>query len=112
MTVGGIGVGGNARARAVDMEIKVFKSEKLRLTHELASMREQLKDNVEKVKLNKQLPYLVSNVVEVCAGPRVTLRRSGGSPTMTWDHGWPRPRRSCQRPAGRPPCAQPRTLRH
>lgn len=29
-------------------------------------MKEKIKENLEKVKLNKQLPYLVGNVVEVC----------------------------------------------
>jgi len=28
-------------------------------------MREKIKDNREKIKVNKQLPYLVGNVVEV-----------------------------------------------
>jgi len=28
-------------------------------------MKEKIKDNKEKIKMNKQLPYLVSNVVEV-----------------------------------------------
>lgn len=41
-----------------------MKSEILRLQHEQASMTERIKDNKEKIKLNKQLPYLVANVVE------------------------------------------------
>lgn len=28
-------------------------------------MKERIKDNKEKIKMNKQLPYLVGNVVEV-----------------------------------------------
>ncbi|KAJ3320900.1 26S proteasome regulatory subunit 6A, partial [Gonapodya sp. JEL0774] len=36
-----------------------------RLSHETASQKERIKDNKEKIKLNKQLPYLVSNVVEI-----------------------------------------------
>lgn len=28
-------------------------------------MKERLQDNLEKIKLNKQLPYLVSNIVEI-----------------------------------------------
>jgi len=42
-----------------------MKSEMLRLSHEQSTMKEKIKDNEEKVKLNKQLPYLVANVVEV-----------------------------------------------
>jgi ATP-dependent 26S proteasome regulatory subunit len=48
-----------------------MKSELLHLQHEESSMNEKIKDNKEKIKLNKQLPYLVSNVVEVAmAGSR------------------------------------------
>lgn len=42
-----------------------MKNELLRLQHEQASMTERIKDNKEKIKLNKQLPYLVANVVEI-----------------------------------------------
>ena len=44
---------------------QVMKSEKLRLSHEQNSMKERIKDNADKVKMNKQLPYLVGNIVEV-----------------------------------------------
>jgi len=30
-------------------------------------MKEKIRDNGEKIKQNKVLPYLVANVVEVCA---------------------------------------------
>lgn len=33
---------------------------------ELDSFKEKIKENQEKIKLNKQLPYLVGNIVEVC----------------------------------------------
>jgi 26S proteasome regulatory subunit T5 len=42
-----------------------MQSELKRLQHEQNHMKEQIKDNKEKIKLNKQLPYLVGNVVEV-----------------------------------------------
>lgn len=42
-----------------------MRSEIQRLSHEQASMKERIKDNKEKIKMNKQLPYLVGNVVEV-----------------------------------------------
>jgi ATP-dependent 26S proteasome regulatory subunit len=42
-----------------------MKSEMARLTHEETTMKEKIKENVDRIKLNKQLPYLVSNVVEV-----------------------------------------------
>lgn len=45
---------------------KVMRSETLRLQHEQNVMKEKIRDNGEKIKQNKVLPYLVGNVVEVC----------------------------------------------
>lgn len=42
-----------------------MKSETLRLQHEQSVMKEKIRDNGEKIKQNKVLPYLVGNVVEV-----------------------------------------------
>lgn len=42
-----------------------MKSEVLRVTHELQAMKDKIKENSEKIKVNKTLPYLVSNVIEV-----------------------------------------------
>ncbi|CAJ0752070.1 19471_t:CDS:2 [Entrophospora sp. SA101] len=55
----------NNRTRLLDNEIKILKSEHARLTHERNSMKERIKDNEKKVKVNIQLPWLVSNVVEL-----------------------------------------------
>lgn len=44
-----------------------MKSEVLRVTHELQAMKDKIKENSEKIKVNKTLPYLVSNVIEVRA---------------------------------------------
>ncbi len=41
------------------------KSDKLRLDHEKISQKAAIKDNNEKIILNKQLPYLVANIVEI-----------------------------------------------
>jgi len=43
-----------------------MRSETLRLQHEQSVMKEKIRDNGEKIKQNKVLPYLVGNVVEVC----------------------------------------------
>ena len=43
----------------------VLKEELQRTTMELDSYKEKIKENQEKIKLNKQLPYLVGNIVEV-----------------------------------------------
>lgn len=41
------------------------KEELQRTNLELESFKEKIKENQEKIKLNKQLPYLVGNIVEV-----------------------------------------------
>lgn len=53
------------RTRLLDNDIKIMRSEYQRLTHEQGSMRERIKDNEEKIANNRQLPYLVGNVVEI-----------------------------------------------
>ena len=45
----------------------------MRLNHERSKMLEQIKDNTEKIKNNKQVPYLVGNVVEVRSPQTRTL---------------------------------------
>lgn len=44
---------------------QVMRSENMRLNHEKSKMLESIKDNKDKIRNNKQLPYLVANVVEV-----------------------------------------------
>ncbi|RAO64828.1 uncharacterized protein BHQ10_000840 [Talaromyces amestolkiae] len=53
------------RRRLLDNELRIMKSEFQRLTHEQNTMREKVKDNQEKIENNRQLPYLVGNVVEL-----------------------------------------------
>ncbi|KAJ3215724.1 26S proteasome regulatory subunit 6A [Clydaea vesicula] len=53
------------RTKLLENDIKVMKSESLRIQHEHSTAKEKIKDNLEKIKLNKQLPYLVANVVEL-----------------------------------------------
>jgi 26S proteasome regulatory subunit T5 len=53
------------RIRLLENDIKIMKSEALRINHEHLAQKDRIKDNVEKIKLNKQLPYLVANVVEI-----------------------------------------------
>ncbi|POY70274.1 hypothetical protein BMF94_6721 [Rhodotorula taiwanensis] len=54
-----------ARTRLIDNDLKVMRSETMRLNHERSKMRESIKDNTDKIKNNKMLPYLVGNVVEI-----------------------------------------------
>lgn len=51
--------------RSLEREIKFLKNELLSLEHSKKDLKERLNDNQGKIKLNKQLPYLVGNVVEV-----------------------------------------------
>lgn len=53
------------RIRALDTEIRIMKSDTSRVKHEAMQQVAHIKDNQEKVKLNKQLPYLVANVIEI-----------------------------------------------
>lgn len=53
------------RIRLLENEIRVLRDDSNRLTHEKAGLAERIKENHEKIKLNNQLPYLVSNIVEV-----------------------------------------------
>lgn len=55
--------------------LQVMRSDTLRLGHEQNTMKEKIRDNKEKIKQNKVLPYLVANVVEVC-NTQVATRRS------------------------------------
>jgi 26S proteasome regulatory subunit T5 len=42
-----------------------MRSETHRLTHEKTHMTEKIKDNANKIENNRQLPYLVGNVIEI-----------------------------------------------
>ncbi|KNZ44559.1 uncharacterized protein VP01_903g6 [Puccinia sorghi] len=53
------------RTRLLDNEIKIMRSENLTLSHEATMMLDKIKDNTDKIKNNKQLPFLVANVVEI-----------------------------------------------
>jgi|TARA_B110000977_G_scaffold199994_2_gene289054 26S proteasome regulatory subunit T5 len=53
------------RTRLLENEIRVLRDESNRLALDLQSDKERVKENVEKIKMNKQLPYLVGNVVEI-----------------------------------------------
>ena len=37
----------------------------MRINHELSAQKDKIKENTEKIKVNKTLPYLVSNVIEL-----------------------------------------------
>mmetsp|Transcript_12381 Transcript_12381/g.28675 ORF Transcript_12381/g.28675 Transcript_12381/m.28675 type:complete len:483 (+) Transcript_12381:78-1526(+) len=53
------------RIHLLNNDIRIMKSDVQRITHESRGQRDRIRDNQEKVRLNKQLPYLVANVVEI-----------------------------------------------
>ena len=53
------------RIHLINNDIRVMRSDVQRITHESRGQRDRIRENQEKVKVNKQLPYLVANVVEV-----------------------------------------------
>ena len=55
----------SSRTRLLESDIKIMKSEVMRIGHEQQAMKEKIKENAEKIKVNKTLPYLVSNVIEI-----------------------------------------------
>ena len=67
------------RTRLLENEIRVLKDESTRLGLEQQGNKEKVKDNLDKIKLNRQLPYLVGNVVEVLDQvPEVRARGARG----------------------------------
>ena len=78
-----------ARVRMLDGNIRALNTESSRLDHERKVNEARLKENVEKIKLNKQLPYLISNVIEVrrplglCLLRRQTVNASSSASRCT-----------------------------
>jgi 26S proteasome regulatory subunit T5 len=66
--------------RAIDNEVRIMKSEINRIKHETSGHNQHIKENKEKIKVNKQLPYLVANVVELVE-PYVDPKEDDGSAT-------------------------------
>ena len=54
-----------SRTRLLENEIRIMRLELTRITHEIHTQKDKIKENTEKIKVNKTLPYLVSNVIEV-----------------------------------------------
>ena len=53
------------RIHLLQNDIRIMKSDVSRIMHESRGQQDRIKENQEKVKVNKQLPYLVANVVEI-----------------------------------------------
>lgn len=81
---------------------RAIKSEIQSLEQKLAECNVSLKDNLEKIKLNKQLPYLVANVVEVRAARVFSFAQPCLAPSCR------RPPVPVPLPTSRPPSPPPR----
>merc|ERR1712137_29359 len=67
------------RTRALENEIRYFDGEIRRLRLDIRSEDARSKDNNEKVKLNKQLPWLVGHIVEVLDNPEDAAIEDGST---------------------------------
>merc|ERR1712151_16388 len=67
------------RTRALENEIRYFDGELRRLRLDIRTEDARAKENNEKVKLNKQLPWLVGHIVEVLDNPEDAAAEDGAS---------------------------------
>lgn len=68
--------------RALDNEVKILNSNKKAVEYELKQQQLHVKDNKEKIKLNKALPYLVANVIEIVE-PYTDPEEDGGTTDLS-----------------------------
>ncbi|EIJ88931.1 26S proteasome regulatory subunit T5 [Nematocida parisii] len=54
-----------SKTRMIENEIRMLKSHLTAVTYDFEAKREKIQENMQKIELNKQLPFLVGNVVEV-----------------------------------------------
>jgi ATP-dependent 26S proteasome regulatory subunit len=47
----------------IDTNMRQFRLEASKIKQDLSKVNEELKDNQSKIKQNKQLPWLISNIV-------------------------------------------------
>ncbi|KAH9258455.1 hypothetical protein BASA81_003504 [Batrachochytrium salamandrivorans] len=67
------------RAKMLENEIRIMNSELSRINRDNQSTLARIAENKEKIKLNKQLPYLVGNVVEILTLPAEEDEEDGSS---------------------------------
>ncbi|CAD5207689.1 unnamed protein product [Bursaphelenchus okinawaensis] len=54
-----------SRIQLLDSDVRIMRSEVQRINHGCQTLKEKIKENTERIKVNKTLPYLVSNVIEL-----------------------------------------------
>ncbi|OON21956.1 26S proteasome subunit P45 family protein [Opisthorchis viverrini] len=68
------------RGRLLDAEIRFMKSELHHVDHEIKMKQAKVKESKSKIKMNKALPYLVANVVELLdVSPQDQEREDGAN---------------------------------
>ena len=73
------------RTRLIGNEVRVMRSEANRIKHELKTMEGKTRENNDKIKKNKKLPYLVATVLELPdVGPEESAE--GGRERGDQDH--------------------------
>mmetsp|Transcript_6584 Transcript_6584/g.12668 ORF Transcript_6584/g.12668 Transcript_6584/m.12668 type:complete len:435 (-) Transcript_6584:1512-2816(-) len=73
------------RARYIQNEVGFMRREMDRIKNDAKVQTARIKDNREKVKLNKQLPYLVANIVEI-VDPYVDIEEDGSAGDSNADY--------------------------
>eukprot|EP01101_Sappina_pedata_P008820 TRINITY_DN4979_c0_g1_i1.p1 TRINITY_DN4979_c0_g1~~TRINITY_DN4979_c0_g1_i1.p1 ORF type:complete len:436 (+),score=203.22 TRINITY_DN4979_c0_g1_i1:25-1308(+) len=68
-----------ARSKMLENDARRLRNDLSRLNHEILAQKEVLKDNNEKIKMNKQLPHLVGHVVEILENLKEDEDEDGGS---------------------------------
>ncbi|KAL7674606.1 hypothetical protein ACOME3_000883 [Neoechinorhynchus agilis] len=53
------------RTRLIENEVRILRTEILHASHTLNNQKTQIEENKSKIKVNKVLPYLVANVIEL-----------------------------------------------
>ncbi|XP_073970260.1 26S proteasome regulatory subunit 6A-B-like isoform X2 [Rhodnius prolixus] len=65
------------RVSLLENDIRIMRLELARVSHEIQAQTDKIRENVEKIKINKTLPYLVSNVIEVLDLPPEETEEEG-----------------------------------
>ncbi|KAI1715981.1 ATPase family associated with various cellular activities (AAA) domain-containing protein [Ditylenchus destructor] len=66
------------RTELLDIKIRITRREVQRINHNVQTLKEKVKENNERIKMNKPLPYLVSNVIELL-DPEETQEEEGAN---------------------------------
>nr|WCZ58388.1 26S proteasome regulatory subunit 6A [Paratrimastix eleionoma] len=67
------------RVDAVRGETNYYKNESSRLTFDHKKMKQELQENLDKIQLNKQLPYLCAHIVEILQLPPSEMEADGAN---------------------------------